>query len=99
MTLDYTFLTEEQVIAVCKIHLPVEYQIEDVYKTLNGSINGKKANITGAFIANLAENIKEMAEDSENWTIEDTISLIRESYRGFYASQVNKQTNLGFKVS
>jgi SpoVK/Ycf46/Vps4 family AAA+-type ATPase len=99
MTLDYTFLTEEQVISVCKIHLPVEYQIEDVYKTLNGSINGKKANITGAFIANLAENIKEMAEDSENWTIEDTISLIRESYRGFYASQVNKQTNLGFKVS
>ena len=99
MTLDYTFLTEEQIIKVCNIHLPKEYQIKEVYDALTGRISGKKANITGAFIANLADNIKEMAEDEGDWTIDDTVSLIEESYRGFYMSQFDKQNGIGFKVN
>jgi hypothetical protein len=100
MTLDYTFLTEEQIKCVCKIHLPEKYHVDEVYGALNGTINGRKANITGAFIANLADNIKEMSEDDENWSIDDTVSLITESYKGFYSSQVEKnKNNIGFKVN
>ena len=99
MTLDYTFLTKEQIEGVCKIHLPEIYCIPEVYEALDGSIGGKKAKITGAFIANLADNIKEMSEDSDNWTLEDTISLIKESYKGFYMSQMDKNTGIGFKVN
>lgn len=99
MTLDYTFLMDEQIIKVCEIHLPKEYQIQEVYDALTGTINGKKAKITGAFIANLAENIKEMAEDEGNWTIDDAISLIKESYKGFYMSQVDKNGSIGFKTT
>jgi hypothetical protein len=99
MTLDYTFLTQDQIVKVCEIHLPKKYQIQEVYDALTGSINGKKVNITGAFIANLADNIKEMAEDEDDWTTEDAISLIKESYRGFYMSQVDKQSGIGFKTN
>jgi len=100
MTLDYTFLTEEQVIKVCQIHLPERYHVQEVYNALNGNVNGKKANITGAFIANLADNIKEMSEDDENWSVDDTVSLITESYKGFYMSQVEKnKNNIGFKIN
>jgi hypothetical protein len=98
-TLDYSFLDEEQIVKVCKIHLPEQWQLEEVYESLKGRINGKKVNITGAFIANLADNIKEMSEDDENWTIKDTISLIEESYKGFYSSQVDKEKQtMGFSV-
>jgi hypothetical protein len=100
MIIDYTYLTFEQIKRVCEIHLPEEFRIPKVYDALNGRIDGKKVNITGAFIANLAENIKEMSEDDENWSIEDTITLIDESYRGFYMSQVDKNTNkIGFNTS
>lgn len=98
-TLDYSFLDENQIIKVCNIHLPEKWQTEEVYAALNGKINGKKVNITGAFIANLADNIKEMSEDDEKWSIEDTVSLINESYKGFYSSQVEKEKqSMGFKV-
>ncbi len=96
LTLDYTFLTATQIAKVCDIHLPVEYHTQEIYDVLTGSIDGKKANITGAFIANLAENIREMAEDDENWSIEDTKSLIKESYKGFYSSQTNPRKSSGF---
>jgi len=100
MTLDYSFLTEDQIEKVCRIHLPEKYQIPEVFESLNGIINGKKANITGAFIANLADNIKEMSTDDENWSIEDAIALIKELYKGFYMSQVEKNDNsLGFKIN
>lgn len=96
-TLDYTFLNEEQIIKVCNIHLPEKWQIKEVYDALSENINGKKPNITGAFIANLAENIIEMSEEDELWTTEDTISLIKESYKGFYMSQVEKEKKtMGF---
>lgn len=95
-TLDYSFLDEEQIRKVCNIHLPEKWRIEEVYEALTGKINGKKVNITGAFIANLASNIIEMSEDDPEWTTEDTISLIKESYKGFYSSQVEKERkNLG----
>jgi hypothetical protein len=97
MTLDYTFLTSEQIVSVCQIHLPKEYQIQEVYNVLTGTINGKKVNVTGAFIANLADNIKEMSEDEQDWSLDDTLSLIKESYKGFYMSQVEKENGLGFK--
>ncbi len=98
MTLDYTFLTPEQIEKVCQIHLPVKYHIKEVYAALNDRINGKKADITGAFIANLADNIKEMSEDDPNWSLEDTISLITESYKGFYSSQNLVGNSMGFKI-
>lgn len=96
-TLDYTFLNQEQIIKVCDIHLPEKWRIKEVYDALMENINGKKPNITGAFIANLAENIVEMSEGDDNWGLEDTISLITESYKGFYMSQVEKEkTKMGF---
>jgi hypothetical protein len=99
MTLDYTFLTEEQIVKVCQIHLPKKYHIQEIYDVLCGTINGKKVNVTGAFIANLADNIKEMSEDEKSWSKSDTISLIKESYKGFYMSQVEKnKNNIGFKI-
>jgi len=96
-TLDYGFLDEKQIISVCDIHLPEKWRCKEVYSALTEKINGKKANITGAFIANLADNLKEMSEDDENWSLKDTINLIVESYKGFYSSQVerNKDT-IGF---
>jgi len=98
-TLDYSFLDESQIEKVCKIHLPKEWHVEEVYDALKCSINGRKVNITGAFIANLADNLKEMSEDDPNWKMEDTISLIKESYKGFYSSQVQKEKDtLGFKI-
>ena len=100
MTIDFTFLTPENIVKVCKVHLPIEYQIEEIYDALRGTISGKKANITGAFIANLADNIKEMSEDEGDWTIKDTILLIQESYKGFYLSQVekNQHNKIGFQL-
>jgi hypothetical protein len=99
MTLDYTFLNSEQIVKVCQIHLPKKYQISEIYDVLTGTINGKKVNVTGAFIANLSENIKEMSEDEDTWDVEDTVSLIKESYKGFYMSQVEKENNIGFKIN
>jgi SpoVK/Ycf46/Vps4 family AAA+-type ATPase len=96
-TLDYSFLDEDQIRKVCDIHLPEKWRIEEVYEALTGKINGKKVNITGAFIANLADNIREMSEEDPQWTTEDTVSLITESYKGFYSSQVEKEKKtLGF---
>ena len=98
-TLDYSFLDETQIEKVCNIHLEEKWRIKEVYEALSGYINGKKINITGAFIANLADNIKEMSEDDENWSIEDTVSLIKESYKGFYSSQVDKEkSTMGFQT-
>lgn len=98
-TLDYSFLDENQIVKVCNIHLPEKWKIDEVYKALTGTINGKKVNITGAFIANLADNIKEMSEDDSEWSVEDTVSLIKESYKGFYSSQVEKEKQtMGFQV-
>ena len=98
-TLDYSYLNPEQIVKVCEIHLPAKWQVKEVYDALSNKINGKKANITGAFIANLADNIKEMSEDDPNWTVEDTVSLIKESYKGFYSSQVDKdKDSMGFKI-
>lgn len=97
-TLDYNFLDAEQIVKVCNIHLPEKWRIQEVYDALTEKINGKKVNITGAFIANLADNIKEMSEDDSNWGIDDTVSLIKESYKGFYSSQIEKEKQtLGFK--
>ena len=98
-TLDYSFLDEKQIIKVCDIHLPEQWRVKEVYDALTGTINGKKVNITGAFIANLADNIREMSEDDEEWSITDTVSLITESYKGFYSSQVDKEkSTMGFQT-
>ena len=85
------------VVKVCNIHLDEKWQIEEVYSALKGNVAGKKAKITGAFIANLADNLREMSADDEEWTIKDTVTLIEESYKGFYASQVEKEkSTMGF---
>jgi hypothetical protein len=99
MTIDFGFLSDEQIVDVCKIHLPEKWQLEEVYNTLKGRVGGVKANITGAFIANLADNLKEMSQDDPEWGLEETLSLISDSYKGFYSSQVSKEkSNLTFKV-
>ncbi len=98
VTLDYGFLDAEQIVKVCNIHLPEKWRIKEVYEALSDRIDGKKANITGAFIANLAENIREMSEGDDDWDVNETVSLIQESYRGFYLSQVDKgKESVGFK--
>jgi len=98
-TLDYSFLNPEQIIKVCKIHLPKECHVKEVYEALSSNLDGKKAKITGAFIANLADNIREMSEGDSKWSIKDTVSLIKESYKGFYSSQVDKENNsMGFNI-
>jgi SpoVK/Ycf46/Vps4 family AAA+-type ATPase len=98
-TIDYGFLDAEQIVKVCQIHLPVKWQVKEVYDALTGKVNGRKVNITGAFIANLADNIKEMAEDDKDWSIDDTVSLIKESYKGFYQTQIDKEKEtMGFKI-
>jgi ATPase family associated with various cellular activities (AAA) len=99
ITLDYTFLTAEQITKVCNIHLPEEYRITEVYEALTSNINGKKADITGAFISNLADNIKEMCDDNEDWKVADVVVLIKELYKGFYMSQVESRNNIGFKTN
>lgn len=96
-TIDYTFLNDEQIVQVCNIHLDKKWRIDAVYEALKGNVGGKKAKITGAFIANLADNIREMSEDEDEWTVEDTVSLIKESYKGFYSSQIEKEASgMGF---
>lgn len=95
--IDFGYLDEEQTIAVSNIHLPKQWQVKEVHDLLTGSIDGKKVKITGAFIANLADNIIEMSEDDEEWTLENTLDLIRDSYTGFYYSQIEKKGGIGFK--
>jgi len=96
-TLDYSFLNDEQIVKVCNIHLDEKWQIQEVYDTLTGTVAGKKAKVTGAFIANLADNLREMSEGDDEWTVDDTVKLIEESYKGFYSSQVEKEkSTLGF---
>jgi hypothetical protein len=97
--IDYGFLTDEQIIKVCELYLPQEWQIKEIYSLLTGKINGKKTKITGAFIYNLSENIKDMSVDNIEWTLNDTIQLIKESYKGFYHSQIEvEKDNIGFGV-
>ena len=97
MTIDYDYLNTEQIIKVCNVHLPEKYRVDEIYDVMKGNINGKKAKITGAFIANLAENVIEMCEDDEEWGIPETVKLIVNSYKGFYASQnASEKSELGF---
>ena len=97
--LDFGFLENSQVEAISKMYLPVEYQVPEIYKALKGNdASGKPIKLTGAFIANLAENIIEMKEDEPDWSIQDTICLIKETYAGFYNSQVNKKEGIRFKT-
>lgn len=96
LTLDYTYLTPEQIKEVCKVHLSQEFCVDEVYNMLSSSIDGKTSKITGAFIANLAENIKEMSDGDTTWGLKETLDLIDESYRGFYSSQTKKYSGLGF---
>jgi ATP-dependent 26S proteasome regulatory subunit len=97
--LDYGFLDNEQIIKVCNIHLAKEWQIDEVYEMLMSKIDGKQVKVTGAFIANLANNINEMSSDYDVWTLEDTLNLIKHSYKGFYASQISiEKSNMGYKL-
>lgn len=100
LILDFGFLEDSQIEAVSKMYLPEEYQIPEIYNALKGrDASGKAIKVTGAFIANLAENIIEMREDEPDWSTMDTICLIKESYAGFYASQVNKKKAIQFKTN
>jgi len=98
--IDFGYLEPEQVNAVIDIHLDEKWRVPEVYKLLKGNIGGKKAKLTGAFIANLGSNIREMSMDDNEWSLKDTLMLIEDSYRGFYASTVesDKQT-IGFKTN
>lgn len=97
--IDYGFLTDEQIRKVCELYLPEKWRVKEVYNLLTGKINGKKTKITGAFIYNLSENIKDMTIDNIEWSLEDTLQLIRESYKGFYHSQIEaERDNIGFGV-
>jgi hypothetical protein len=98
LTLDYGYLETDQVIKVCNIHLPEEWRVKEVYDSLTGTLKGKKMQVTGAFIANLSENIKEMSNGDDSWNLQNTIELIIESYKGFYDSQIaNNNESIGFR--
>lgn len=101
---DYDYLTEEQVNEICKLHFEPEWLVDDVMTLMTGSIDGKPVKITGAFIANLADNLKEMVadyvEEGEVWTVEDTMKMIKSSYKGFYTSQTARNNRaVGFKLN
>ena len=97
--IDFSYLNDEQIVRVCNIHLQPQWKCQEVYDVLTSNINGRKANITGAFISNLAENLKEMSEDNEEWNMDDTLALIRQSYLGFYSSQTEREkSSVGFNV-
>tara|TARA_R110000868_G_scaffold76573_3_gene220133 strand:- start:13511 stop:14947 length:1437 start_codon:yes stop_codon:yes gene_type:complete len=93
--IDFEYLNKEQTIAICEMHLDKKWQLEEVYAALTGNIDGKSMRVTGAFISNLSENIREMSEDADEdgdiWSLEDTLSLIVSSYKGFYSSQVSNR--------
>ena len=94
MILDFGYLSQENIIEVCKLVLPKKFQVDEVYSVL--SSNSKK--ITGAFLANLGENLKEFSTLDKKWTLEDTKALIETSYKGFYSSQINTKNKLGFHI-
>jgi SpoVK/Ycf46/Vps4 family AAA+-type ATPase len=99
---DYDYLTKEQVIEISKIHFDSDLLVKEVMDLLTGNIDGKQVKLTGAFIANLSDNIKEMMldyeEDNQTWTSSDTVKMIKSSYKGFYTSQIGREENtLGFK--
>lgn len=99
---DYDHLSKEQVMQISKLHLSEDLLTDEVIKLLTGEIDNKPVKLTGAFIANLGDNIKEMmldcAEDGEAWTEQMTMNLIKSSYKGFYTSQTTKeQKALGFR--
>ena len=97
ITLDFSYLEDNQIDNVVNMHLPKKWRKNEIYETLKGNdINGEKIRVTGAFIANLAENIVEMSKDEKDWSLEDTLTLIKESYAGFYCSQTNKEKKIGF---
>jgi hypothetical protein len=100
--IDFDYLSDDAVIKVCDIHFDERWKVKEVYDALTGNIDGKKAKITGAFIANLSNNLNEMyldyEEDGEEWTLEHTLGLIRSSYKGFYSSQVSKSKRIGFSL-
>ena len=98
ITLDFTYLEDEQIDKVINMHLSKKWRTKEVYDCFKGNDdNGKKIKVTGAFIANLAENIIEMSENDKQWTLKDTLTLIKDSYKGFYSSQITKKTKLGFQ--
>lgn len=101
--IDFDYLTDEQIPLVCEIHLDKKWQIKEVYDTLTGTINGTKAKVTGAFIHNLGDSLREMVvdyeeEDGVSWELEDTLALIESFYRGFYGNQNKKTGGLGFQT-
>jgi len=97
--LDFSYLEDEQINEVVDMYLPKKWRKKEIYETLKGNDNkGVKIKISGAFIANLAENIIEMSKDNKDWSLDDTLLLIKESYAGFYNSQMSKEKKLGFNI-
>jgi SpoVK/Ycf46/Vps4 family AAA+-type ATPase len=100
---DYDYLTTNQIKELCNIYFEPEWVVDDVMELMTGSIDGKPVKMTGAFIANLADNIKEMiadyVEDGETWTVDDTLKVIKSSYKGFYTSQTSRNNSIGFKTN
>jgi len=98
VTIDFSYLEDDQIKKVVDMHLPKKWRIDRVYTALIGKDrNGRKINVTGAFVANLAENIVEMSTDEKSWSVDDTVTLIEDSYAGFYNSQMSKSKPLGFR--
>jgi len=96
MILDYGYLDKQQIIDVCKVHLPKSFHSEEIFNIMTQNVGGKKTKLTGAFIANFAENLIDMSEGNTKWTIKDTKVLFEESYKGFYSSQTENNEKMGF---
>ncbi len=97
--IDFTYLNKDQVEQVVKLYFPKKWVKPEVISALTGNDkDNRPMKVTGAFISNLAKNLSELCEDTPNWSLDDTLELIKNSYSGFYLSQINNDNkSIGFK--
>lgn len=87
LTVDFDALTGDQIDKAINTYFPERWQWSGVYKYMKeyDEETGKERYITGAFIANLVENLIEMEYDEE-WNEDSIIEFIDQNYKGFYSA-------------
>lgn len=97
LIIDFTYLTDKQIDEVCRAYLPERWACDEIIGAFKGKVDNREMKITGAFIANFAEILMDMVDYTPDIDEASVIQMIRDSYKGFYSSQVEveKQT-VGF---
>lgn len=85
LTIDFNALEGEQIDQVIDNYFPEKWRFPKVYEYMKSKDEetNKSKYITGAFISNLVENLKEMEYDGK-WDEESLIEFIDQNYKGFY---------------